>query len=74
MSTSINQLLHLSDSEKIEIISLLMDSLHQKKSANDLDEELKAELDFRLNEFYKNPDAGKPLLQVVKEAKARYGL
>jgi len=74
MSAPINQLLLLPDSEKLEIISLLMDSLREKTPQTDLDEELKSELDYRLNEYYKNPDAGKPLSQVVKEAKARYGL
>jgi putative addiction module component (TIGR02574 family) len=74
MSSSINKLLLLPDSEKLEIISLLMDSLHEKQNETDLDDELKSVLDFRLEQFYKNPDAGKPLAQVVKEAKARYGL
>lgn len=73
MSGSISKLLLLSDSEKLEIISLLMDSLRDK-NRTDLDEELKSELDFRLKEFYKDPEAGKPLSQVVKEARARYGL
>jgi putative addiction module component (TIGR02574 family) len=63
---TISDLLELSISERIQLVSDLWDSIATVPEAVSLTEAQKLELDRRLDAYHKNPDAGSPW-ESVKE-------
>ena len=64
MSTRAGDLLELSIAERIQMVEDIWDSIVAVPEAVPLSEELKQELDRRLEEYHLNPDAGSPRIAV----------
>ena len=64
MSTRAGDILELSIAERMQIVEDIWDSIAAVPEAVPLSEELKKELDRRLEAYHLNPDAGSPWLAV----------
>ena len=64
MSTRAGDILELSVAERIQMVEDIWDSIAAGPEAVPLSEELKQELDRRLEAYHLNPDAGSPWLAV----------
>ena len=64
MSTRVGDILELSVAERIQMVEDIWDSIAAGPEAVPLSEELKQELDRRLEAYHLNPDAGSPWLAV----------
>ena len=64
MSTRAGDILELSIAERIQMVEDIWDSIAAVPEAVPLSEELKKELDRRLEAYHLNPDAGSPWIAV----------
>ena len=64
MSTRAGDILELSIAERIQMVEDIWDSIAAGPEAVPLSEELKKELDLRLEAHHLNPDAGSPWIAV----------
>lgn len=64
MSTRVGDILELSVAERIQMVEDIWDSIAAGPEAVPLSEELKQELDRRLEAYRLNPDAGSPWIAV----------
>ena len=64
MSTRAGDILELSIAERMQIVEDIWDSIAAVPEAVPLSEELKKELDRRLEDYHLNPDAGSPWIAV----------
>lgn len=65
-----SNILHLSVSERIQLVEDIWDSIAEVPEAVDLTEAQKAELDRRLEVYHQNPDEGSPWAEVRKRITA----
>ena len=61
---TLDEVLQLPVPERIRIVEAIWDSIADTPEALELSDEQKTELDRRLEEFERNPDAGAPWLEV----------
>ena len=68
-SIRLSDVLELSVSERLKLVEAIWDSIADAPEALELSDAQRAELDRRLEEYERNPDAGSPW----SEVKARIG-
>ena len=63
-SIRLSDILELSVSERLKLVEAIWDSIADAPEALELSDAQRAELDRRLEEYERNPDAGSPWSQV----------
>jgi len=71
MNARLEDLKHLPLAERVQLVEDLWDSIAADLESTPLSEELKTEMDRRLEEYLKNPSSAVPYEEVLRRMKER---